>query len=55
VAHSDRRDQETGSMPLCVKDESAPKRPIKSDTRLRLGFRDLVDFLLTAVVWVAIP
>ena len=42
-------------MPLYVKDASASTRPIKSDTRRRLGFRDLVGFLLTAAVWVAIP
>ena len=45
----------TGSMPLYVKDASASTRPLKTDTRLRLGFRDLVDLLLTAVVWVSIP
>jgi hypothetical protein len=42
-------------MPLCVKDESVPKRPSGGAQRPRIVVGDLVDLRLSAATWVAIP
>jgi hypothetical protein len=55
MTHSDRRDQETGSMPLRVKDETVSKRPITSEKQPWIVAGDLVDLMLEAAARVPIP
>ena len=55
MTHSDRRDQETGSMPLRVKDETVSKRPITSAKQPWIVAGDLVDLLLEVGARVPIP
>ena len=42
-------------MPLCVKDESVPKRPRGSEQPPRIVAGDLVDLLLAAATVAGIP